>query len=338
MSAALANLRTATRRGQGLQPARIDRDLSQIAELIELCFAGRLDSGGRNAIREMKAMGRLGILLLPLALLDSALRLGIATGYVWRANDRVVGNASLYRAGDHPFLGPGWLVANVAVHPDYRRQGIARQLMNETLALAGRRRGDWVCLQVDAGDPAPIALYESLGFERQDRMSQWEAGMVYPAWEGQKPLSGEVRLRQPGEIGKEIDLIFNRARPGAMAWTRPVTRLDVADTLSGFAAYDITGRREHWVLPDPAHPDRFAGVLWVQSAGGQKLTMTLFQDQMVSDPAVRTELLRFALRLKADRYRLARLETNDVGEVSQELLVRAGFAEKRRFISMRREI
>ena len=53
---------------------------------------------------------------------------------------------------------------NVAVHPDYRRQGIARQLV-EALILQLKEKGSHcLTLEVRASNAGAISLYEKLGF------------------------------------------------------------------------------------------------------------------------------------------------------------------------------
>ena len=58
-------------------------------------------------------------------------------------------------------------VVNVAVKPEYRKNGIAFELLNE-LMKAGSARGvkDYT-LEVRAGNRAAIALYEKLGFKTE---------------------------------------------------------------------------------------------------------------------------------------------------------------------------
>jgi predicted GNAT family acetyltransferase len=95
----------------------------------------------------------------------------LLSGFVWVDGSRVVGNLSLMpsRHADSKLF----LIANVAVHPDYRRQGIARALTEAALnevRLRGRRQ-TW--LQVDVRNPAAIALYKSMGFVERLQRSSW---------------------------------------------------------------------------------------------------------------------------------------------------------------------
>lgn len=57
-------------------------------------------------------------------------------------------------------------VANIAVHPEWRRCGVGRRLM-ERAVEAGRERGSTrIMLEVRASNTAAIRLYESYGFVR----------------------------------------------------------------------------------------------------------------------------------------------------------------------------
>lgn len=53
---------------------------------------------------------------------------------------------------------------NVAVHPDYRRQGIAKALINELVHFLKARESHSLTLEVRASNTPAIALYESLAF------------------------------------------------------------------------------------------------------------------------------------------------------------------------------
>lgn len=59
-------------------------------------------------------------------------------------------------------------IRNLAVHPDYRRQGIARQLLNEASVRAARL--GYKSLQVCTGNSSirPFQLYQQFGFALTD--------------------------------------------------------------------------------------------------------------------------------------------------------------------------
>ena len=79
-----------------------------------------------------------------------------------------------------------WHIMNVAVHPEYRRQGVASRLLDELfeLTVGDSRRG--YTLEVRVSNVTAIALYERFGFEpsgvrrgyytdnREDALIMWK--------------------------------------------------------------------------------------------------------------------------------------------------------------------
>ena len=57
-------------------------------------------------------------------------------------------------------------VMNLAVHPDYRRQGIAEKLMEALEKGLRERESKSLTLEVRASNVSAIALYEKLGFQQ----------------------------------------------------------------------------------------------------------------------------------------------------------------------------
>ena len=83
----------------------------------------------------------------------------LARYVVARAGDRVVGFAGVWLMVDDAH------VTTFGVHPDWRRQGIGRQLMLNVAELSmaiGARR---MTLEVRASNDAAQALYHAFGFE-----------------------------------------------------------------------------------------------------------------------------------------------------------------------------
>ena len=106
-------------RSPNLRPLEIRRDLRAVADLVELCFAETLDADGRRYIHQIRAAAENPRTLGLVSRVSSSL-----SGYVWEENGRIVGNLSLL-----PVVAmkrQSYLIANVVVHPDYRRRGIAR--------------------------------------------------------------------------------------------------------------------------------------------------------------------------------------------------------------------
>lgn len=54
---------------------------------------------------------------------------------------------------------------NLAVHPEYRRQGVGRTLLTFLLKQAGEKKATKVFLEVRPSNLAALTLYRSLGFK-----------------------------------------------------------------------------------------------------------------------------------------------------------------------------
>jgi ribosomal protein S18 acetylase RimI-like enzyme len=146
------------------------RDLDPVADLIELCFPIHQDPDGQTYIQEMRKAAREMRLIGWLAGLSEQY-LGQSTGFVWVENGQIVGNLSLI-----PLNKNGrriYLIANVAVHPEHRRRGIARRLTQKALSFLARQNESQVWLQVRDDNPAAIGLYTSLGFSEQASRTTW---------------------------------------------------------------------------------------------------------------------------------------------------------------------
>lgn len=54
---------------------------------------------------------------------------------------------------------------NIAVHPDYRRQGIAYALVESLISLLKEKGVVFLCLEVRVSNESAINLYQKMGFE-----------------------------------------------------------------------------------------------------------------------------------------------------------------------------
>ena len=73
---------------------------------------------------------------------------------------------SLGYIGMHHILDEG-LIANIVVHPGYRRMGIGTRLVNEVIEYAKKHDIRRLTLEVRASNAPAIALYENMGFKKE---------------------------------------------------------------------------------------------------------------------------------------------------------------------------
>jgi ribosomal protein S18 acetylase RimI-like enzyme len=153
-----------------LRPFKLPADLDVLVELLPPSFQypenetwsirqdeieGMVDS--LRGIRRIWPVVRLLQALHPP--LRDALR-----GFIWEEDGQPVGLANVLRLGHTD----RWLIGNVGVLPDYRRRGIARQLVQACVDYARERGAASVVLDVVAGNEPACRLYESLAFTHYD--------------------------------------------------------------------------------------------------------------------------------------------------------------------------
>ena len=209
---------------EGLRPVNLRTDLNPLAQLIELVFADSMDSYGRSAIREMRALSRLGYGLHLISRLNE-LTLGISMGYVYVADGELVGNVSVYPSGHPKDLGATWILANIGVHPDFRRRGVGGELVAAAVDMIKRKRGKHVILQVNYDNAPAVRLYERLGFIRERAWRNWRRGRHESLTTAHRHDFHITRLRD-SEWRREFELA-QMTRPnhrGGLGWLKPVHR------------------------------------------------------------------------------------------------------------------
>jgi ribosomal protein S18 acetylase RimI-like enzyme len=260
-----ASLVTARQPASGLRPFQPRRDLAGVADLVEVCFAPTLDASGRAAIQEMRLLSRTGPLLWLLSRVNNAVPL--MRGFVWVEQDRLVGNVSMAPAGyDH-----GWVIANVAVLPEYRRRGIARRLMQAALAWVDQRKG-FATLQVDIENDGARALYESLGFSTQRAFTRWRrASTLRPALPPDPPLIRRMRRDEAGSLYALAASVRPDER-GGMGWLRPTRPDKFRPARIPELRLLLSGQRtDYWVVPGQG--GAIDGALCIDSRIGGLVTL-----------------------------------------------------------------
>jgi ribosomal protein S18 acetylase RimI-like enzyme len=203
-----------------LRPIDIRKDLAPIADLIELCFQEHLDADGRVYLEQMRRAARNSRYLT--WAMSTKIQMPVS-GYVWEDSGRITGNVSLM-----PVSKDGvrvYMIANVAVHPDYRRLGIGRVLTEQALAYCTGQgcRSAW--LQVRDDNTGAGHIYTSLGFVERLRRATWivdPTGYTPPTNSNPAFKPGRRRASDWIQQAAWLDAIY----PPGVRWNLPF-RLDV---------------------------------------------------------------------------------------------------------------
>jgi ribosomal protein S18 acetylase RimI-like enzyme len=149
-----------------IRPLKLPDDLENLYNLIIEAFQypenpeWNIDSDEVDGIKDtVNTLRRIWPLYRMINWTTPALRDALL-GYIWEEEGIAVGLVTISRRGSTD----SWMVGNVAVLPNFRRRGIARQLVVTALDAIRAQGGDLVVLDVIAGNLPAHKLYESLGF------------------------------------------------------------------------------------------------------------------------------------------------------------------------------
>jgi len=204
-----------------LRPLNILTDLPLVADLVETCFAGTLDTEGQRYIQQMRRAGNDGHFLRWAANAMDTVSMPLS-GYVWEESREVVGNVSLV-----PYKRNGkkvYLIANVAVRPEYRRKGIARALTVSAMQHASERHAQATWLHVRDDNPGAAALYASLGFRQRLRRTLWQAA---PARSLVPAGAGITITSRQGRDWPQQEAWLQQLYPDMLDWYHPIPWLSL---------------------------------------------------------------------------------------------------------------
>lgn len=195
-----------------IRPLNVLRDLSAVADLIELCFSSTMDNDGQRYLSDMRRASRDDSFLNWASHMAETASMPL-TGYIWEQEGRIVGNASLI-----PFRDRGkrvFLIANVATHPEFRRRGIGRALTERAMVQARAKNASAIWLHVRDDNPGAIKLYEGLGFREIARRTAWYTGPDRFSPEPETRI--EILPRHPRFWPLQLDWL-RRLYPDSLAW------------------------------------------------------------------------------------------------------------------------
>lgn len=305
-----------------LRPLNMQRDLMVVADLVELCFADTLDSDGRRYVRQMRDQAR--SFHRPVLSSSRSAALG---GFVWEEHGRIVGNLNLIPITvQHQ---KAYLIANVAVHPQHRRQGIARSMTLAALEEIKREKVYQIWLQVNVKNPAAIALYESTGFQEQLRRTTWHSS--HGRTQEKLPAGLRITARHWGDWPMQRQWL-REIYPSEVRWHLPINMNLLSSGMAGTFNRLLDDRRlRQW----SARADgELIGVITWQSS-------SLQADWLWLAPAPEYEEMALQTLLSFTRQTLSMTRTLAVNYPSgrfPDAFNKAGFEGHETLIWMRRQV
>lgn len=166
------------------------RDFARVADLVEDSFSLKNDPEGSSVITQMRNLASF-YRSYPLASTLASSQ----TGFVWEEDGQVVGNISVIPF--HRGITRIFLIANVAVTPEFRTRGIAKALTQQALRYARQWGHSEIWLQVRSDNQAAIRLYENQDFHFFNAISQWaKAAELSPRGSPFASASGQFTTRK----------------------------------------------------------------------------------------------------------------------------------------------
>jgi ribosomal protein S18 acetylase RimI-like enzyme len=315
----------------GPRPIDLRHDSKQVIALLDTVFGPLMDSQGRRRIGDRVSLNYGPPLITKLSVATPR----FVPGFVWEQEGQIVANLSLVKSQ----LPGRYLIANVAVHPDFRRRGYARILMEEAIQHVKLRNGREIHLQVREENVGATLLYENLGFTGIGSVKQWlatSARIRLPA--GYSRLDKDIRPLRKREWRMAFKLDSTSVDPDLM-WPTPPNSDKYHKGLTRWFDDFFKGRkRETWVkeiTPGEGKRPVMAGLVnfWSEWGRGMKLELRVHPELKGS---IESDLLAKALtRITTWRSGSIRIRHPANDELTNRLLSDLNFNERLTLLVMK---
>jgi ribosomal protein S18 acetylase RimI-like enzyme len=306
-----------------LRPLNVMRDLPRVADLVETCFSATMDADGQRFIQQMRRAGKDNRFLHWAANAVESTSMPLS-GFVWEESGSLVGNVSLI-----PYRFKGrkiYLIANVAVHPDQRRMGIARQLTEIALEHTRKRKADATWLQVRDDNPGAIQLYKGLGFREQARRTKWQAAPDKNMPDGFREFEIKKRSASQWPLQKEW---MQRLYPDKLSWYQPIPWIRFRPgLLPAVYRFFIESETRTWTISNDS--GLVAAISWLAGLSRTGHLWAALPEQ--TEPRALTTLLLYVRRVLAGHETLA---LDLPGGEAVDAIQDAGFNAQRTLVWMR---
>ena len=316
-----------SRNESSVRPMHVRQDARQVISLLELVFNQHLRGAGHHTISP-------GFSLKDFL----AGRDQLVPGFVYSIDNRIVGNVSLLESKT-----PNrYLVANVAVHPDFRRRGIAKKMMIEVIRYIQKRGGQEIALQVETGNESAYRLYKQLGFTNKGEVRDWRMNWYALKTVASTPLvsrnrpddHGDFKLRPlRSEDARQAFVLDRTIFPNELNWPdAPKADYYKRGLTTWFKRFSSGANHEVWVAENKSQ--QIVGLGIIENEFGRPYTIKIRIYPEWAPLVERAMVAKISRRLRYMRSKTITLQ-QDINQSSIENLLReAGFSLKRNLTVM----
>ena len=319
---------TANRYNNRPRPINLNKDIPQVVRLLESVFGETLDNEGRHLFSQVSNSSQPAMMW---RFNPNMARL--SPGFVWEENNRIIGNVTLLPTQiPHRFL-----VANVAVHADFRRQGLAKLLMQAVHNAVLERRGKVILLQVVKDNLKAINLYRNLRYQTIDSMTEWYTSSTRVrdlALSGQHNMPIRPLQRREWQAAYRLDL--DCLHPD-LNWPEPLKPDAYKSGWWQQASRFLNGRQQEvWRITN--NNNQIIGLGSIMSEWGRMHRLSVRVSPAWHGQLERPLLAKLLRRVRYLPRRSVRIDHPDQDETMNQLLQEANFTLRRTLTHMRLDL
>ncbi len=205
-----------------LRPLNLKQDFEELIPFYDEIFEKELSAKGasvRAMLSEMKAF-------IPffrfLGFFSKNYRHAL-DGFVYENSEgKIVSTVNIGYSGNF------WEIAMVATHPDYRRRGLAKKLIFESLDHAKKHNAEMCVLEVLEENEPAYKLYRNLGFQHFDTQAKLklESGKLSSLSQQELPTGYTIKTRKRNkQTGINMFELEERATPQSVLDYSPINKI-----------------------------------------------------------------------------------------------------------------
>lgn len=184
-----------------MRPLDIRRDIDGVAAVAEVAFAGEMARRGVNLSEEIRQVRRIIPVVFFLGSFSKFVRY-MMMGYVWEIDGRIASVVLFHPQGNDKSR---WYISTVATHPEHRRRGLARRLIERSIERARELGAKVFILDVLSNNPPAYNLYQNLGFVHYDSSTELKLE-AWPNVEAEQLSGYRLRPMKISEWSARFDL------------------------------------------------------------------------------------------------------------------------------------